>query len=162
MANNVNNVVEEIAVAGTSGEVFQPGTLKQLCLGTVEKYYFISQFTKKDLPGTLIDDLYYTYQNSKHMQYIRALITEFQLMQWNRMPYKYSPNLFDAILYPDETSAEFNVVELIMSSFEEYMRINTWYNRTSCPLLSDKYCDMCTFYTDMFEGMRVIHVDRTY
>lgn len=88
MLSQENNVGEEVAAAG-SGEIYQPGTLKQLSLEAVVKHFYISQFTNKDLPLTVIDDLYYTYQNSKQVKYVQALITEFSLIEWHRLPYKF-------------------------------------------------------------------------
>lgn len=126
MANN--NVIEEVPVI--PNEVYQPGTLKHLCLKKVDEIFHLFQFTRQDLPMTLIDDLYAVHREEKHKKYVMALIHEFQSHVWNCMPYKFSPNLFDAILYPDETTRGFNINELVMSSWEEYYRISLYYRLT--------------------------------
>lgn len=158
MANNA--IIEEVPVV--ENETYQPGILKKLCLQAVEKYFRICQITKKDLPMTVIEDLYVVAREEKHKRYINALINEFQSIMWNCTPYKFSPNLFDAILYPDETTRGFNLVELVISSFEEYYRIGLYYGITRCPLYSDRYYTTCLYNTNMFENMRVLIVDSTH
>lgn len=155
MANN--DIIEEVPVL--PNEIYQPGTLKQLCLKKVDEYFHLFQLSRKELPMTLIDELYVVSQEEKHKRYIYALINEFQSHAWNSMPYRFSPNLFDAVLYPDETTVGFNVDELIMASWEEYYRISLYYGLKRCTFYNMRYCRTCLFNTDHFRNMRVTIIE---
>lgn len=78
------------------------------------------------------------------------------------MPYKFSPNLFDAILYPEEETRDFNITHIILSGWAEYWRITLRYGMTRCPILNMRYCESCLYYTDIFKNMRVCIIECSF
>lgn len=102
-----------------SNEVYQPGKLKDLCLEKVASIYSLSQFTRQDLPMTVISHLHRVAKEQRHLKYTNNLIREFNSHMFDSMPYKFSPNLFNAIIYPDEDTQDFNISHIVMSDWPE-------------------------------------------
>lgn len=129
---NIN--VSENVVAGEG--VYQPGTLKALCLRKVESSFPLCQFSQKDLPMSIIGELYETRKQRKHIEYIHSLMYEFNSHNFGATPCKFSSNLFDAIIYPEENTSCFNIEHLIVPNWPDDWRITLRYGMTRNVLLT--------------------------
>lgn len=124
MANENVNVTEDFSCGNINdGETYNPGTLYNLCVKKVTDLFWIHKFTKEDLPPTIIGDLYIINQEKNRKRYVNSLIQEFNQHSFESMPYLFSPNLFDAIMYSDEYTKEFHVDQLIMKDWPDLWRI---------------------------------------
>lgn len=108
-----NETVSNIT-SGSVEEKYEPGTLYKLCAQKVEQIFWLDQFTKKYLPMKIIEDRYKVKQEREKKEYINNLTLEFNLYHFGSLPYKYSPNLFDEIVYLEDENNDFSIENIIM------------------------------------------------